>query len=277
MNQSSGLPDLVARPGPCVKPDGDLTPDGDLSPTPRSPRAAAWRGIRDGAGVPSLVLMASLIGVGGLARDIGYPMGAAMLSTVLMWAGPAQVLLFGSLATGASLGAIMVAVGLSSIRFLPMVVSIVPLLRGCPQGPQTSLWRLLLAAHLVAVTAWTEGRRRLPHMPQAERWPYFMGFGAIIMVAATAATGAGYYLIGALPPGMAAGLLFTTPLFFTLSLVAGVRTRPDLVALALGAVLAPLAAIAIGGQADLLLAGLIGGTLAWMLDRRRRRRVQGRS
>jgi hypothetical protein len=135
-------------------------------------------GVRQAAGLPSLVLMASLIGVGGLTRDIGYPIWAGVLSTLLLWAGPAQVLLFGSLAAGASLPAIAIAVSLSSIRFFPMVVSILPLLR----GPGVGTGRLLFGAHFVAVTAWTEGRRLLPGRalrPVAGglgRWLYFLPF-----------------------------------------------------------------------------------------------------
>jgi predicted branched-subunit amino acid permease len=225
-------------------------------------------GLRRAAGLPSLVLMASLIGVGGLTRDIGYPMWAGILSTILMWAGPAQVLLFGSIAAGASLPAVAIAVSLSSIRFLPMVVSLLPLLR----GPRVGLGKLLLGAHFVAVTAWTEGRRLLPDQPVAERYPYFMGFSAMVMFAASVATGAGYYLIGALPAAFAAALLFTTPMFFTLSLAAGSRTLADWSALALGFALAPVARILVGGDFDLLLGGLVGGSIAYLLHRRTRGR-----
>lgn len=224
-------------------------------------------GLRHGAGLPALVLMCSLVGVGGLARDVGYPMWAGVLSTVLLWAGPAQVLLFGSLATGQSFAAIAITVSLSSIRFLPMVVSILPLLR----GPRVGTWKLLLAAHFIAVTAWTEGRRRLPDLPVEERYPYFLGFSVMIMAAASFATGAGYYLIAALPPALAAGLLFMTPIFFTLSLAAGSRTPADWAALVLGFALAPIAAMLVGRDFDLLLVGLVGGTLAFGLHKFTRR------
>jgi predicted branched-subunit amino acid permease len=225
-----------------------------------------WRGVRQAAGLPSLVLMASLVGVGGLTRDIGYPMWAGVLSTVLIWAGPAQVLLFGSIAAGTALPAIAIAVSLSSIRFLPMVVSILPLLKGSRVGTL----RLILAAHFVAVTAWTEGRRLLPGEPEADRWAYFMGFGTMVMLAASFATGAGYYLMGALPPALAAALLFTTPMFFTLSLAAGSRVAADWTALALGFLLAPVAAQIAGQDFDLLLIGLVGGSIAYLVHRLRR-------
>ncbi len=224
-------------------------------------------GVGRAAGLPSLVLMASLIGVGGLTRDIGYPMFAGVLSTILIWAGPAQVLLFGSIAAGASMPAIAIAVSLSSIRFFPMVVSIVPLLR----GPDVGIGKLLLGAHFVAVTSWTEGRRLLPGLPVAERFPFFIGFACMVMAAASFATGVGYYLIGALPAALAAALLFTTPMFFTLSLVAGSKTRADWAALILGFVLAPLSTFVVGQDFDLLAVGLIGGSAAYLLHRTRRK------
>lgn len=225
-------------------------------------------GVRQAAGLPSIVLMCSLVGVGGLARDVGFPMWAGVLSTVLLWAGPAQVLLFGSLAAGQSLAAIAITVSLSSIRFFPMVVSLLPLLR----GPGVGTGKLLMAAHFVAVTAWTEGRRLLPHQPAEERWPFFIGFSSMVMLAASFATGAGYYLIGALPPSLAAALLFTTPMFFTLSLAAGSRTPADWTALSLGFALAPAAASLAGQDFDLLLVGLAGGTAAYLVHRLRRGR-----
>lgn len=212
--------------------------------------------------------MASLIGVGGLTRDIGYPMLAGVLSTMLIWAGPAQVLLFGSLAAGASLPAIAVAVSLSSIRFFPMTVSLLPLLR----GPNVGTWKLLFAAHFVAVTAWTEGRRLLPGQACEDRLPYFLGFAMMVMVAASVATGAGYYLIGALPAAFAAALLFTTPMFFTLSLAAGSRTPADWSALVFGFALTPVSTYLAGQDFDLLFVGLIGGSVAYAVHRLKGRR-----
>jgi len=238
------------------------------SPAARTALESARAGARRAAGLPSIVLMCSLVGVGGLTRDVGYPMLAGVLSTLLLWAGPAQVLLFGSLAAGASLPAVAIAVSLSSIRFLPMTVSILPLLR----GPNVGTLKLLLGAHFVAVTAWTEGRRLLPSLPPQERYPYFIGFAITVMAAASFATGAGYYLIGALPAAFAAALLFTTPMFFTLSLAAGSRGVGDWTALALGFALAPLSTRIVGQDFDLLIVGLVGGTVAYVLHRRARAR-----
>ncbi len=219
------------------------------------------------------MLMASLVGVGGLARDVGYPMGAGVLSTILIWAAPGQMVMFGAIAAGAALPAVAVAVSLSSIRFLPMCVALLPLLR----RPGTPTWLLMLIAHYVAITAWVHSMRVLPDMPIEERIPYFLGFANTVLIAATIATGAGYYLIGQLPTAFAAGLLLTSPLFFLVNMVASARQLIDWLALGLGFGLAPIAIRFVPAGLDLLVEGLVGGTLAYLVHRLLRARREARS
>ncbi|MCZ8374601.1 MAG: AzlC family ABC transporter permease [Beijerinckiaceae bacterium] len=258
----------------------------DSSPALKSPRQAALAGLKAAAGLPSFMLMASLIGVGGLCRDVGYPMGAAVASTILVWAGPAQMVLFGSIAAGVALPLIAVAICVSSIRFVPMCMSILPLMRepavpardGQPARKGTPTWLMLILAHFVAVTAWVEGMRRLPAMPKPERIPYFLAFASTVMLAAAFSTGAGYYLIAKLPPALAAGLLFTSPIYFTVALAAGARQSVDWLALVLGFGAAPLVALVVPAGFDLMVGGIGMGTLAYAIHRlqqARRRRAEG--
>ncbi len=223
----------------------------------------ALRGAGDAFGLPAITICFSLIGIGGLARDVGYPVLAAMLSSALMWAGPAQVLLFGSIASGTALPVAAVAVLFSSLRFMPMTISLVPLLN----EPRRPLWQLLLAAHLVSITNWVEGMRRLPDEPKPFRYPYFCGFGLVVLLSGTMATGAGYFLVGALPTILAAALLFTTPMFFSVNLAGSVKRWPDALPIGLAILLMPVATILVGKDYDLVAAGLIGGTLAYGVER----------
>lgn len=235
-----------------------------------SPWPHVRAGIVAALGLPSFMLMCALVGVGGLCRDIGYPMGAGIASTLLIWAGPAQVVLFGSLAAGVSLPAIAIAISLSSIRFIPMCMSILPLMR----RKNTPTWLMLILAHYVAVTAWVEGMRRLPLMPRAARIPFYLGFANTVLLAATIATGAGYYLIGQLPPALAAGLLFTSPIYFTVALAAGARQLIDWLALGLGFASAPLISLVVPAGFDLLVSGVGMGSLAYVVHRIRRARME---
>ena len=233
----------------------------------RTDQAAFWRGARDALSLPAWVLGFSILGIGSLARDAGFPAGAAVLSTVVMWAGPAQAIFFASVAAGTSFPVIALAVTLSSIRLLPMTVAVLPLLR----RPGQSLATQLAAAHFIAVTMWVEGLRRLPPLPAPERVPYFFGFALACLTTCTAATYIGYFLLGALPLALAAGLLFLTPIFFSVSLVAGAQSLADWAAMLFGAALTPLFAVLLGKDFDLLAAGLIGGTAGYAVGKARRR------
>ncbi len=230
--------------------------------------SVVFRGIRDALALPAWVVGLSVLGIGGLARDVGHPAGAALLSTLLMWASPAQVILYGGLAAGAGLPAVALAVCLSSIRLLPMTMSVLPLLR----RPDHSIVVQLLAAHYVAVTVWVESLRRLPSMPVEQRFPYFLGFANATLGVSSLLTYLGYYLAGALPTPFAAGLLFLTPIFFTISLSAGARSVVDWSAISIGFMVTPLFTITVGRDFDLLATGILGGTAAYLIGR-----VRGRS
>jgi predicted branched-subunit amino acid permease len=231
------------------------------------PRTLFFHGVRDALAFPAWVVGFSLLGVGSIARDVGYPAGAAVLSTVLVWAGPAQVILFGGLAAGTAPLALAIAVCLSSIRFLPMTMAIMPLLR----RPGQHLGAQILAAHYVSVTTWVEGLRRLPAKPSEERLPYYLGFTNACLGLSALTTYAGYYLVGALPVPLAAALLFLTPIFFTLSLAAGAKAAVDWTAILLGFGLAPVFSALVGRDFDLLGTGLVGGTAAYLIGKLGRR------
>ena len=229
------------------------------------------RGMRDSAiSVQGLVLIASMVGFGGLCRDIGFPLGAAILSCLTIWALPAQVLLVGGYAAGTAAPVIALAVALSSIRMFPMTAAIMPYLRGRGGG----MFEQLVASHFVAVTAWIEGMRRLPGTPHEGRLPRFLGIGCFLVFSGTLAMVAGFFLAGTLPRALAIGLLFLTPLSFLIQLSHNARDLVDRLALALGLVLAPLFA-EVGGRLDLLWTGLVGGTTAWAIHRFVRHRREG--
>ena len=226
---------------------------------------ATLDGIKDALRLPAWVVAAALIGVGPLAQAVGHPIGAAMASTVFVWAGPAQVLFYGGLGSGMAYPALAFVIGLSSMRFLPMTMTIMQMLR----RPNQSILTQFAIAHFVTVTVWAECLRRLPDMRQELRISYFFGFSITCLVLSTFTTAFGYVLAGAVPSHFAAGLLFLTPVFFTCSICAGARDFPDWLAIGMGAVLEPLALHVAGPEFDLLVTGLVGGTVAFMLKMNR--------
>jgi predicted branched-subunit amino acid permease len=229
----------------------------------------AAEGLRQALTGPAFFVAIGMIGVGGLARGAGFPFGAAVASTFLIWAGPAQVLFFGAIAAGTALPAIALSICLSSIRLMPMCLSVLPMLH----TPRTRLPTLLAASHFVAVTVWVESLRRLPDIPRDARFPFFFGFALTCITTTAAFTGAGYFLLTAVSTPFAAGLLFLTPVYFLSTIVRSARVATDWFALFFGLALAPVSQALIGGGFDLLALGLVGGTCAYVAGRVSERRA----
>jgi len=219
---------------------------------------AAWRSVL------AYVVIGTYVGIGALTHDFGFSLAWAVASTALVWAGPAQVILVSALGAGAAPLETALAVGVSSARLLPMVISLLPLLR----RPQTTNRALILPAHLTAVTMWIESLRLLPRLPRESRIPFANGVGLGFMAAAQAGTLTGYYLATSLPPLLTAGLLFLTPISFLISTTRNCRLMSDWLALAFGLVLGPLLAAWQVGL-DLLWSGIVAGSLAYGIHRLR--------
>ena len=244
----------------------------DPTPSPAAPPRGGparpfWQGARASLSTPGLVLFGSFTGFGAMTHDFGWPIWIAALSTILIWAAPAQLVLAGALASGAGIAASSLAVTISAVRLLPMVVSILPVLR----SDRTSLGARLLAAHYVAVTAWFEGLRRTPALERESRMPFFLGLANGLVLGSTIATAAGHAAAGLLPAALSIGLLGLTPIYFLLSLERGAWGLGERLAIGLGLVLAPLIAT-VTPRFDLLWTGIIGGTIAFLIDKAARRR-----
>src|SRR4030081_1930282 len=94
-----------------------------------STRAFAW-GLRSVAStILTLVLFATYLGIGALAHDSHFSLGWALATTVLVWAGAAQIILVSTLGSGATVVQAAIAVTVSAIRLFPMVVSVLSMLR----------------------------------------------------------------------------------------------------------------------------------------------------
>lgn len=227
--------------------------------------AAFFGGVRSAwTSVFCPVISGTYVGIGALAHGFGLSVWWLALSTVLIWAGPAQVVLLSALGTGAAPFEVALAVALTGIRLLPMVVALLPLLR----GPETRLRDLLLPTHFTSVSMWVESLRLLPALPRERRVAFCNGLSVGFMSAASVAGFVGYYLAAELPPLLAGALLFITPMAFLVSTARNARMMMDKLALAFGLVLGALLT-AYQVQLDLIWSGIGGGTLAYLIHRLR--------
>lgn len=80
-----------------------------------------------------------------------------------------------------------------------------------------------------------------------------------------------YTIAGQLPPAASAALLLLTPMYFLTSLWGSARETAGLVAMVIGLVLGPVMHVLVPGF-DLLVAGVLGGGLAFIFHIFSRRR-----
>jgi predicted branched-subunit amino acid permease len=210
------------------------------------------------------VLVAGYLGYGALAAAQDIPFAIAVASTVVIWALPGQIILVEMHTLGAPLAATVLAVMLSSARFLPMTVMLMPEMRDARHRS----WKYYLVAQLLSLSGWTLAVARFPDIPREQRLPWFYGVVLVLISVSALSTAAGYLGADRLPPLARLALVFMVPMYYLLILTGAVRDRVAALGLACGALAGPLAYL-VTPQWSVPVGGLAGGTLAYLLVRRR--------
>lgn len=239
------------------------------SPLPERSRLGWFlQGVRGIASTPAIILTLSMVGFAALAREAGLDWLQASFMTATVWALPAQLIIVGAVTAGASLPATALAVALSSVRLMPMVVALMPQLR----GPRTATRTLLFLSHFVAVTNWVFAMERIGAVPREMRTTFLAGFAVTLTTVNTVMVALLFNLMGQLPALAIGALAFLTPVYFLTSLFGTSRATASRLGLFTGIVLLPIAHW-ISPAFDILLAGIAGGVLAFLggraIDRRR--------
>lgn len=139
-----------------------------------------------------------------------------------------------------------------------MSVAIMPEMR----AEKTRRITLYLLSHYVAVTAWIMALERFRTIPREYRTAFFGGLGTTFFVANLLAIALAYEMADALPPLLAAALIFITPLYFLFSLWGSARERASHLAMGLGLALTPIFHM-ISPKTDILMTGVTAGVMAW--------------
>ena len=224
-----------------------------------------WRGARAALSTGLLVLSFSMLGFGAFARDASFPLWQIIFMSMAVWALPSSLVFVATIAAGSGALAAAIAVALSAVRFLPMTISILPLLAA---ERVRRVW-LVVAVHYVAVTAYVEGMIHLPKVPPDHRVAFYIGLGTSMMVIATAFSAVGFLIAGALPKFLSLGLVILSPIYFLLSMLKASTTLAERVALGGGLVLGPIAH-QIDSELDLLYGGVLAGVIGYLTQRFRR-------
>jgi predicted branched-subunit amino acid permease len=212
------------------------------------------------------VIGGTYVGLGALAHDLGLSIWRMTLSTMVVWAAPAQLVLMSAFVNAAATSPIEVALGvtLTGMRLFPMVVALLPLLRpGAKSGRD-----FILPTHFTSISMWVESLRLLPAMAPPFCIPFCNGLASGFMSIAMACGVTGYFLAAGMPPLYAAGLSCLTPIYFMMSTAKNCRELLDYCAFVFGVVLGPLLAWYHVGL-DLMWTGVIGGAAAYGIHRLR--------
>ena len=229
---------------------------------------AFWAGIRDAAGAPAMVLFAGMVGFGAMGKTNGMDAWFTTATSFFMFALPGQVVLLEMAITGSSLVAIALAVTLTSTRFITMTVTLFPQFHEKDRNHG-----LYASVHLLAMTAWAISMREFRTIEAKHRSSYFIGLGLLCWVISIPGTILGYLLAGVVPPYITLGLVFINPLFFLLTFTE-VKPWVNRIAIGLGFVLGPFFFL-LDRDTSLLTTGLVGGTIAYIFDRKVLRKRAG--
>ncbi len=227
------------------------------------------RGVRAAISLPALILASSFVGFAALAIQAGLTVTQTVFMTAVMWALPAKVVMVGAVIAGNSMPATAFAVALSSVRLTPMVVALVPELR----GPRTREWVLYVLSHFVAVTSWVIAMERIREVPRDMRTAWYCGVGSTLVGLNMGVVTTVYLLAAGLPRTVSAALLLLTPLYFLTSLWGSARERASHVAMILGLLLGPILHV-LAPDFSLLATGVTGGVAAWLWHVWQRRRAR---
>ena len=240
---------------------------------PDHPSQTHWFlvGMRGLFSLPAIILMLSFVGFAAFTAEANIPVGQVMFMTGMVWALPAKVILVGSMLSGAHIATAFIAVTLSSVRMMPMVAALIPEIR----TSRTPTWLLLIISHFVAITAWVFAMETVRDVPRYGRVAFFAGFGVTLTVTNILLVGLVYGAVSEFPPIVSGCLFFLTPVYFLTSIWISARHRVIYWALGIGLALGYLFAV-VAPEYDILLTGIIGGTLAWWGERMLRRKEVGR-
>ena len=213
-----------------------------------------------GARSPAIPLGACFIALGALLKDAGFNLQQSGASSFFTYALPGQLVMAESLLVGASLLNIFIAVWLVNFRLYPMTVSLFPLLKHKSQPK----WKYYLSCHFLAVSSWLIAKDTYKKINQKDRIDFWIGIGTGTWSVAILMTIIGYLSADYLNKNMMIGLAIVNPVYFFCMMIGAMKNKSTSIAVVGGTTLGP-AIYLISTEWALLFAGLIGGTVAFLV------------
>ena len=217
----------------------------------------------DALRAPCYALCITMAGFSTIARESGFDFMMALLTSLGVWGMPGQVAFASLYSSGASLFVIFVAVSLANMRMLLMVISAADMMQ--LKSHDLPVWKRVFWMQFLAITAWAHLGFAQQKYPSHLLLPYYQGFSITIFTFGILGTVMGFFLTDLLPPEVLRVVIFVTPIYILL-LIMNARQKANRLAVVFGGGLSPLF-FPFFGEWAILLAGLIGGTLASLYGR----------
>ena len=209
---------------------------------------------------PAVALGASFIAIGALFKNLGFNIQESIFSTVLTYALPGSLVMAESMLIGASLLNIFLAVWFVNARLYPMAVSLFPLMMHKSQPK----WKYYFSCHFIAVSAWLIMKSNYKKIPKEYRIDYWIGIGSATVSVSVIGTFIGFSFSEYLNKDMMIGLAILNPVYFLCMMVGASKTIPVTLSVLLGTILGPIIYL-FSPEWSILLAGVIGGTIAYLV------------
>jgi predicted branched-subunit amino acid permease len=228
-----------------------------------SDRQVAYHGAVDALTLPALALGSTMLGFGAIAREAGFDFWMTTLTTLSVWGMPGQIAFVSLYAAGSSMFLMVVAVALANMRMMLMVISGVDMLK--LNQHNLPFYQRLFIMHFMAITNWAQLSYKQSTYEPHQLLSYYKGFSSVVFVCGMTGTMTGYFLDDLLPSHILRLVIYITPLYILL-LLANARQTINRLAGFFGAALSPFIYLYAGDWA-ILIAGIIGGTAALIVQR----------
>ena len=217
----------------------------------------------DALRAPCYALCVTMAGFSSIARESGFDFMMTLVTSLGVWGMPGQVAFASLYSAGASLFIIFFAVSLANMRMLLMVISAADMMH--LKSHDLPVWKRVFWMQFLAITAWAHLGFAQQKYPSHLLLPYYQGFSLTIFAFGILGTVLGFFLTDLLPPELLRVVIFVTPIYILL-LIMNARQKANRLAVVLGGALSPILFPLIGEWA-ILVAGVIGGTLATLYGR----------
>ena len=214
-------------------------------------------GILEGLKMPFWMVLASMIGFGSMAQDLGLSMEIAVVSSLAIWGLPGQVAMVELMAVGLPVLSIVIASSLANMRFMPMTVVAMPLFKG---DSSAFKYRYLLA-QMLSINIWSVFMRHGPKLAIKNRLPFYLGVSTVCLMGGCVGTIIGFAAADFLPLYLTVSLIFLNPVYFVF-VFSSAQNFNCLLAAGLGAILGP-SLYQIVPEWAVPITGLLAGSIAF--------------